>query len=211
MGIWDEDQEGSRLITADQWKALGIQSPPADGVKAFGVAFSQTGARVAVAGAMKHANGVHVELVGAHSGSMGAGVASLADWLAERWQSTATIVISGRSGAGVLHEALRARGVPERVLHVASTADYLTSCSMLANDATETRPRLTHLATEGQVALDASIAICDKKSRGAGGAWGWVATTPDGDETPTEAVSLALWGVKTTKRKPGRTTRVVVT
>jgi len=214
QGIWDEDQEGSRLITAPQWSALSVQQPPAGGVKSFGVAFSVDGKRVAVAGAMRHDDGVHVELVGAHSGSSESGIASLADWLAERWRDTATIVISGRSGAGVLHEALRSRGVSARALHVASTVDYFTSCAMFLNDVVESSamdaPTLTHLGTDGQAALDASVSVCDKKMRGLGGSWGWVATTTDGDDTPIEAVSLANWGAKTSKRRPGRASRAVV-
>ena len=118
--------------------------------------------------------------------------------------------LSGRAGAGVLHEALRSRDVPAKVIHIASTFDYFTSCAMFLNDATEASRSLTHLDTEGQAALDASVAVCDKKIRGRDGAWGWTATTPDGDETPIEAVSLANWGAKTSKRHPGRTSRAVV-
>jgi hypothetical protein len=55
--------------------------------------------------------------------------------------------------------------------------------------------RVTHLASEGQAALDASVGVIDKDKRG-----GWAAHG-DGDETPVEAVSLALWGARTSRRK----------
>lgn len=210
LGIWDEVSGGSRLITTDQWTRLGVQDPPTVGVKSFGVAFSGDGNRVSVAGALKHADGVHVELVGAQSGAMGSGIGALADWLAERWRETSTIVISGKSDADALRQALLDRGVSKTVINVASTQEYFAACSMTANDAVEPEPRLTHLATEGQKALDDSVACCDKKFRGPSGSWGWVATTTDGDETPIEAVSLANWGAKTSKRKPGRKTRGAV-
>lgn len=201
LGIWDSDELGSRLITAEQWENAGVDATP-EGTKSFGVAFSQDGSRVALGGARKHEDGVHVALIDVMSGGVEEGLGKLADWLAARWRDTATIVMSGRAGATVLYEALRARGVPARMLHVANTTDYFTSCAMF-HEGVRARA-VTHLATEGQAALDDSVAISDKKLRGTSGAWGWIATTPEGDETPVEAVSLAHWGAKTTKRKPGR-------
>ncbi len=53
------------------------------------------------------------------------------------------------------------------------------------------------LDVEGQEQLSGSVAVCDVDRRG-----GWVPTVPDGDETPLESVSLALWGARTTKRRP---------
>jgi hypothetical protein len=61
---------------------------------------------------------------------------------------------------------------------------------------------MTHpKAAPGDV-LDASVAVCDRKVRGTG-TWGWDATTDDGDETPIEAISVAVRAAKTTKRRPG--------
>jgi hypothetical protein len=205
LGVWDDDSPGSRVITPAQWSATGIDEPPPTGVKSFGVAFSFDGSRVSVAGAMKHETGVHVELIGAQSGTSGTGVALLADWLAERWRDTALILIAGKSGAGVLERALRDRGVSQKAVRVATAPDYFTSCAMLLDGLLD--GSVTHLATEGQAALDASVAVSDKKTRSLDGAWGWMATTPDGDETPTEAISLANYAARTTKRKPGRATR----
>lgn len=208
LGIWDADQAGSRLITADQWTDREVSAPPDGGVKSFGVAFSQDGLRVALGGALKHPGGVHVELIGSHSGSAESGVEPLADWLAERWRDTATIGISGQAGSAALAQALVDRGVSRKAIHVLSTQEYLAACSMTLDAVRD--GSLSHLATEGQSALDDSIAVCDKKQRGQSGGWGWEATTPDGDETPTEAISVALWAARTSKRIPGRTQRAVV-
>jgi len=219
LGLWPADAEAQRTITAAEWDALGITEPPQDGTPSFGVAFSADGSRVAVSGAMKHADGVHVELVGAYSGPTDSGVGPLADWLAERWRKTATIVISGRAGAGILADALRTRGVSARCIHVATSQDYFTACAMLLDTVRAARSTatempgtplpLTHLATPGQKALDDSIAVSNKTARGTSGSWGWAATTDDGDETPTEAASLALWGARTSKRRPGRKAQVL--
>lgn len=202
LGIWDSDQQGSRLITDDEWRATGVESAPADGIRSFGVAFSFDGSRVSVAGAAKHDGGVHVELVDAQSGQMASGIASLADWLSERWRKTALIAISGRAGTDALEKALLERGVYKRAIHVVSTPEYFASSSMFY-DAVKDKT-ITHLATEGQAVLDQSVAVSDKKMRGTTGTWGWTVTVPGGDETPVEAVSVAYWAARTTKRVPGR-------
>ncbi|WP_353809086.1 hypothetical protein [Agromyces sp. SYSU T00194] len=202
LGRWSSELGGSRLVTVAQWDDTGVKTPPASGVKSFGVAFSKDGTRVSVAGSVKHDGGVHVELVGAHSGPVDAGVASLADWLAERATDTAQIVISGRAGATVLQEALRKRRVSTRIVHVATTSEYLTAAAMLYDSILERS--VTHLAIDGQKRLDDSISICDKENRTRDGGWGWKATTPDGDETPTEAISLANWAAVTGKRTNGK-------
>src|SRR5690606_27029352 len=122
--------------SADEWKATEVAAAP-DGVRSFGVAFSADGDRQSVAGAVKHAGGVHVEPIGAQSGATDAGVQQLVHWFVtdpakpERWRQAAQITISGRSHATVLYEALRAAGVSAKVLHVASSSEYYTACSML--------------------------------------------------------------------------------
>jgi hypothetical protein len=208
LGIWPSTGTASRLISAEAWDDTGVDEPPRDGVKSFGVAFSADGERVAVAGAVKRDGPTHVELVGMHSGDMDGGIGSLADWLAERWRESGLIAMSGRAGSSSLYEELRARGVSPKAMRIAATPDYFASCSMTL-DAVRQRT-LTHLSSEGQAALDDSIAVCDRAVRSRDGAWGWVATTEDGDETPTEAISLALWAARTTKRNPNRPARGVV-
>lgn len=203
LGIHDEEGLTTRLITPAQWEATGVApADVAEGVKSFGVAYSIDGSRVSLVGARRHLEGVTVELIDSMSGAAEAGVGPLADWLEARWRETAMIAISGRAGASVLAEALVFRGVPRRVIHVVSTGEYFDACA-LSLDAVRDRT-LSHVATEGQAVLDASVAVCDKKNRGAGGAWGWVSTSPEGDETPVEGMSLAHWAARTTKRVPGR-------
>lgn len=211
LGLWAEEGAARRLVKADEWADAGCAVAPGAGVRSYGVAFSFDGSRVSLAGALKHESGVHVELIAAQSGTTDKGVRELAAWFTsdpgkpERWREAAQITISGRSHASALYQALRDAGVPARVLRLASTPDYLAACGMF-HEAVQAGS-VTHLAVEGQKALDDSVAVCDKKARGNDGAWGWVATTPDGDETPTEAVSLAHWGARTSKRKPGRTVK----
>ncbi|MDK8171746.1 hypothetical protein QP735_04305 [Curtobacterium citreum] len=195
LGVWDSDESGSRAITASQWEATGVDVAP-DGLQSFGVAFSQDGSRVSLAGARKHDDGVHVELVDALVGDVDQGLGALADWLAERWRKSDQIALSGRSGALVLAHLLRERKVPSYRIHLLTTPQYFQACQFLLDGVRE--GTVTHLNHEGQQVLDESVAVADKKTRG--GAWGWSVTVPDGDETPIEAVSVALWAARTSKR-----------
>ena len=204
LGIWDSDAVGSRKISAATWKRSGIAVAP-EGVVSFGVAFSPDGTRISLGGCRKHEGGYHVELIDAFAGRTDARIAALAKWLAERKATTAQIVIAGAAGSGTLKQDLRDAGVPERMILVAATQQYTTACAMLDSGLED--GSVTHLSSEGQRVLDDSVAVCDQKTRGGG--WGWIATTPDGDEVPLEAVSMALYGARTTKRNPDRKTRAV--
>ena len=212
LGVWLSDigGAGTRAVSDREWSATGVEVAPADGLRVFAVAFNLEGTALALAGGLRHDDGVHVELIDAADGDVASGLGVLADWLAARWRSAAQIVLSGAAGAPVLAQLLRDRQVPDAVVKIANTAEYTTACSVMldavrasAAAAKNDEPMMfTHLASEGQAALDESVAISDKKLRGQSGAWGWSATTDDGDETPVEAVSLAYWMATTTKRKP---------
>ena len=205
LGIWRSAVElVSRVILADEWERSGVEVPPADGTPSLGVKFSPDGSRVAVAGAMKPSAGpIHVELVGAHSGSMAAGSAALVSWVAERASRYAAIVVDGKSNAGAFVDALIAAGVSKRAIVVPTWGEVSTANSMLVEALVAPEPRVTHLASEGQAALDQSVERSEKKSQPSG-AWNFHDPTSEGHEVPIQAVALAHWGAKTSKRRPGR-------
>lgn len=198
LGIWDDDAAGSRAISAGLWSDSEVFERP-DGDSSYGVAFSMDGARVSVAGVVvREDDSAHAELIDSGDES---GLAALADWFCEvdgdgvaRWRRASAIVLGGAAGAGVLRSLLVKRRVPEKRIRVVSTPQYLQACAMYGDEVEQ--GSVTHLASDGQALLDASVAVVDRDRRG-----GWMATTADGDETPVEAVSLALWGARTSKRK----------
>lgn len=203
LGIWAGELRATRLITAEEWAATAVGVAPSVGTRAFGVAFNIDGSRMAVAGALKHDAGTHVEVVDGQSGDVEAGIASLADWLAARWRTVARIAISGQAGAAALEQALRDRGVPGRVIHVLSGPEVFAANAMFY-DAIRDRS-VTHPVGQPTDHLERSVAVCDKKMRSkVTGAWGWSVTTDDGDETPLEAVGFAHWAVRTVKAKTGK-------
>lgn len=198
LGIWLSEMQYSGAISGQAWADSGVSEKP-DGSPSFGVAFSMDGKRVSLAGCVLRDDDTgHVELIDAGDGR--GGLDALADWFCEkdsagvpRWRRSSGIVVSGAAGAGVLKTMLVKRRVPERRIRVANTPQYLQACVMF-DDAIREK-KVTHLASEGQAALDASVGVIDKDKRG-----GWAAHG-DGDETPVEAVSLALWGARTSSRK----------
>ena len=203
LGVWDDDAEGSRRWSPEFWSSVETRTAPDDGVRSVAVSFSQDGSSLAVAGAVKHDAGVHVELVDsariADGWSIEAGVEPLADWLHARKDKLAQITVLGTAGAALV-AALTEKGVPRRMVKVMSTGEFFAANAMTENAIRE--KAVTHpVGVEGDV-LDASVAVCDAKYRGSG--WGWEVTVPDGAKEPVEAFCAAYWTARTTKRVPGR-------
>ncbi len=195
LGLWpDRADIVARVIQTDEWKATGITTAPTGGIPSLGVKFSPDGSRVSVSGSMKYAaEPIHGELVGAHSGSMASGTASLVSWIAERADKYAAIVVDGKSHAGAFVDALITAGVPKRAIVTPTWAEVATANSMLL-DAVILK-QITHLAHEGQKQLDDSATGTTKKER-PDGSWNFV-PIGDADATPVQSLALAHWGAKT--------------
>ncbi|RTE49628.1 terminase family protein [Actinobaculum sp. 352] len=203
LGIWDAVAV-RRAIPATVWEDSAVEVGPTGGVRSFGVAFNADGDAQAIAGVVKNGDHYHAEVIGAYTGTTESGIGTLADWLADRWKQTARIAIVGPAGSGVLADALRARKVPDRLVQVMTTRQYTDSCAALLEGLRD--GTVTHPVGQSSDVLEAAVRVCDKRPRGRDGAWSWTATSPDGDETPLEAVSAALWAARTAKRVPGRRT-----
>lgn len=200
MGIWDADAGlGSRLIPAADWDAAKINIAPPDGIRCMAMVFDFDSPRGALAGAVRHAGGVHLELI--DSGPVN--IDALAGWLGERWRGLGMIAIAGGPSRTVLQQRLRELKVPARTLRVLNTPEYFAACAMLLDGFTQSRG-VTIPAPEDPTldALEASAAISDRKVSPSG--WRWLATTPEGDKLPMEAISVALWAARNNKRQPGR-------
>lgn len=212
LGVWDDDADLlARVITPDEWKATSVTKPPAiEGIRALGVKFSADGSRVAVSGALRHEGGIHVELVDSLTGSLSSGTMGMVRWLTvdpecpDRWKRYAAIVVDGKSHAGAFVNTLIEAGVSKRAVVTPTWPEVATANAMLLEAVIQRQ--MTHLATDGQRALDDSVAGSTKKIQkgAAGGAWSWEAIDGPGDEVPVAAAALAHWGAKTTKRRPGR-------
>jgi hypothetical protein len=201
-GIWDEAALTKKAISKTVWSRLKVEpvDVPKDGRRVYAVKYSIDGSSVALAAAMRPDTGpVHVE--GVKIASISDGTRWLVDWLLERHEMAAQIVIDGKSGVGYLVNALLEGGVPKSVIWTPNVDQIVAAHSMLeaSMKAIESR-EITH---RGQTELDEQVEGAEKRKIGTTGGFGWDA--PEGGSVVLlDAVTLAHWGVKTTKRRPGR-------
>ena len=186
-------EQGGDLVTAD---------PPMEGRLAYGVKFSVDGERVAYAAAVKPKGAdPYVELVGVES--MSRGTTWLAEWLMERKSKIAVVVVDGRSNTDNLVTKLREGRFPKKGVVVAGTSGMVAATTRMVDAIKE--KRVSHIE---QKALDDSVTHSVRRAIGNDGGWAW-GSSGEWDSTPVEAASLALWGVMTTKRNPGRKAKVL--
>ena len=196
LGYWTPkvESENAPVITADEWQACEVERAPGatdDERVAYGVKFSPDGATVALAAAARQGERVHVELVKLETTAVGTGW--LASWLCERTAKATAVAIDGKSGAGALVEALA--GTPRNYVIRPTAADVTTAAVMTLNGVRD--GTLTHIKSQ---ALDTAATTCTRRAIGSAGGWSW------GGETACamDAVSLALWASKTSRRNPRR-------
>lgn len=202
LGEWPEGMFGARAFKMPVWNERKAD-PPADGTVVFGVKFSADGSHVGLAAAVRPAEGpVHVEAI--EQRPMGDGTQWLVDFLVDRKDRTAQVVVDGRSGVGFLVEALRTEGVGSKVILTPTLDQVITAHTMTNQGITE--GGLTH---SGQPELDKQVKDTGRRKIGTSGAFGWEALSPDGSVSLVDAMTLAFWGARTTKRKPGRRQRFI--
>lgn len=201
LGVWDKQVRGARAFDARVW-ADRLSREPVEGDPVFGVKFSPDGSRVGLAGAVRDGDRVHVE--GIQERPLSDGTQWLVDFLADRRDKAAQVVVDGRSGVGFLVEALRAQGVGKRVIVTPTLDQVVTAHTMFRQGITE--GGLTH---SGQPELDAQVRDTKLRKIGTSGAFGWEPMLDDGSVSLVDAATLAFWGARTTKRKPGRKQRVM--
>lgn len=169
--------------------------------RAYGVKFSVDGKSAAIAGAVwKKGATPHVEVI--EHGPTDGGIQWVVDWLVGRCNGVSTTVIDGKANAQDLYNRLVDGGVTKRALKLAETSNVTAASSMLLNAYDE--KNITH---NDQPALNDAVKAAEKRDIGREGGFGFKSGN-DMDVTPLEAVSFALWGVRTSKRNPNRRMRV---
>lgn len=195
-GIWDDLALSKKAIRPKLWDSRK-GTPPSDGRRVYAARFAVDGSAVALAAAIRPDEGpIHVE--GIRIASMGDGTGWLLDWLLERHERAAQIVVDGKAGVGYLVQALRDAKVSAAVILTPGTDQVVAAHSMF--EAALTGGDLTHA---GQELLDKQAKHAEKRKIGTTGGFGWQA--PEGESVALlDAATLAYWGAKTTKRRPGR-------
>ena len=206
LGWWSEEARLEMLVSDSQWGECATDAEPdlspsgfdRSQKLAYGVKFSVDGSRVSVAVAMQPKEGpVHCELVADRP--MEVGVGWLADWLADRRDICSVAVIDGKGAAPALCERIGSR-MPRKALLIPN-AGMVKDAAAMTVDAIRDKT-MTHVADER---LARSVTSCVRRPIGNDGGFGFGGDDP----TPAEAMSLALWGVKTTRRNAGRRCRAL--
>lgn len=194
LGYWLPTVAGG-VIARDAWERCRIdkKAAPVEGRVSYGVKFSPDGSRVALAACLRPDEGpAHVELV--EYRECAEGTAWLADWLERRRSVACCAVVDGRSGADALVERLAGR-MPRKAVVVPRSREVVAAAAGL--DVAVREGALTHI---GQAQLDDSALGSVRRKVGSEGGWGFGGE----DSAPVEAVALALWGAKNSKRDPRR-------
>lgn len=202
-GIWDKQVAGQLAFPKGRWERL--RADIGDCVKtAYGVKFTADGAGVALVAAFLNSDGsVFVEPI--KQANLGEGIQWLVDDLVELAPYAAQIVIDGKSGVGYLVNALRDAGVKNKRLIILPTLDQVIAAhSMFEQEFI--KGTVSH---GGDSELARQVEYAKKRKIGNNGGFGYEA--PEGETVVSlDAALLAVWGVKTTKRKPGKGSKVSV-
>lgn len=204
LGRW-YDYGGSATFDMGVWAGMAIPASdaPAGGVGAgllsFGIDVNADRTMVTVVAAIKPVDGpIYVEVVDQRS--MVDGLGWVVDLMAARWSDACAVVVDGRSPAATLLTDLA--GVKVRPM-VTSAADMQRACGRWM-DLFNTGG-LSHM-DQRQLGLALSAAM--KRFSGDAMAFSWDRKNLDCDVSALVAATLAVWGVETSKRRPGRKARV---
>lgn len=200
LGIWD-DNIHSQVVRQAAWRecAVSVSEVPTEGLVSYSVDMNPDRSMVSIGAARLRDDGsFHVECV--ENASTARGLDWVVDWLAERWSLASAVVIDGQSPIASILPELSARRVRTTVT---GSGDMARACGMFV-DAVHSGT-MSHF---DQPQLNAALAGAKKRPIGAAGAFGWDRKSLDMDITPLVVVTLASFGVKTSKRKPGRKSKV---
>lgn len=204
LGWWSDESGANAVLRKSDWMACAIESalPPHDKDKiAYGVKFTPDGNSVALSVAVK--NPERKTLVECIEFKLIVnGINWLADWLMQRKVTCAVCVIDGKSHTAALKQKLEEGGFPQKAIILANSNDVCAAASMLQNAVGQ--QEIEHVSPTD---LDKSAIAAQKRAIGSNGGWGFGSGTFDC--APIESVSLAYWGVMTTKRRPGRKSKLL--
>lgn len=196
LGWWSEQSVHLALPSA-VWQGAATSEPMTEGKKGFAVKFSPDGSQVALVAVRYDGEKSYCELVGLHP--LNHGIQWLTNSLCSSAmkKTTACICVDGKNGAGALVSELR-KTYPDKAIVTPRVRDITTATAMTVEGLRG--GTVTHWADPGQAELDLSAATSVKRKIGTDGAWAF-----GGDESaPMEALCLANWAIRTTKRTPGK-------
>lgn len=199
LGWWTPVVEDKVDYALDHkaWAACVSDDPKPDGKTAYGVKFSADGTAVALCGAVIPEDGrARVSLI--KEASTAHGIVWLADWLNQRYDKAACVVIDGRNGVDLLIDRISETWKFKNSIVRPKTSDVIAAASLLINAVNEQAVTWFRLQSE----LNDSAVGATKRPISGGYGFGGE------NSAPIEAAALALWGAKNSKRDPTRKMRI---
>lgn len=200
LGWWAPEitAQDDKALDLKSWEACKSSEPKPEAVKtAYGVKFSADGSMVCLCGAVIDGND-HSRIALIDQQPTGRGIQWLADWLNERVKVGCCVVIDGRNGVDLLIDRIRDTWKYKDSIIKPSAHTMVAAASLLVAELGE--QTLTWYI--GQEALNQS-AISSVK-RPISGGWGFGGE----DSIAIEGCSLALWGVRNSRRNPSKQMRI---
>lgn len=199
LGWWSPIlvEESNKALDKNDWDACMSEEEKPEGKTAYGVKFSADGTEVALAGAVIDENGKSRISLIKHD-STAKGIRWLSDWLNMRVNNASCVVVDGRNGVDVLCDRLAETWKYKDSVIRPTSKDVVAAASMLYTEISE--KTLTWFKYQD----DLNNSAINSVKRPIGGGWGFGGE----NSAPIEACSLALWGVRNSKRDPNKKMRI---
>lgn len=184
-------------LDRSKWEACKSSKKKPEGKTAYGIKFSADGTSVTLSGAVIDDKEI-ARIAVIESRTTANGISWLAEWLNARYGKACCVVIDGKNGVDLLVDKIKDTWKAKGAIVRPTSKDMIAAASMLYDEIGA--KSLTWY--EEQEILNASAKNATKRAIGSG--WGF-----GGENSgPIESCSLALWGVRTTKRNPSRSQRI---
>lgn len=199
LGWWSPIfvEETNKAIDELSWEECASETTKPEGKTAYGVKFSLDGSNVSLAGAVISADGTSRISLIKHE-TTAKGIRWLSDWLNERANSACCVVIDGRNGVDVLCERISENWRYKGSVIRPTVKDVVAAAGLINNEINE------KTLTWYKFQEDLNDSAINSVKRPIGGGWGFGGE----NTTPIEACSLALWGVRNSKRDPNKKMRI---
>lgn len=204
---WWASETANACFNSDEWGALSAVFTDEEIAAqnkwrlAIGVKFSSDGLTASIAVAIwERGETPHVEVI--ESDSTAFGISWVVNRVEKMWRRASLIVVDGKSNAQTFINELVDAGVSKKAVMLSGPSHVIAASSMLINAVGS--GEITH---NNQPVLNDAVVYAQKRKIGSDGGYGFKSAN-EVDVTPLEAVALALWAVKTSKRNPNREMRI---
>lgn len=184
-------------IDKDRWSDCKSKLGKPDGKTAYGIKFAVDGSEVVLCGAVESDDGM-LRISEIERRSTSHGTRWLSEWLNERYTKACCVVIDGKNGSDLLIDRISDTWKLKDSVIRPNAKDVIASASILIDAVNENKLTWYELQEDLNDSAITSVKRPISGGFGFGGA----------NSLPIEACALALFGVKTSKRNPGRKMRI---